>query len=116
MCSASKNFLKIVFEKLFELPKNLHVAESPVVVAAGALLKDTQTDTIIAQIAEIKAMKDADGNVSMPKEGEKIETIDSHEAKMLSNFFGFANTVVREIMIPRTEIFMINVQDNYHSK
>ena len=46
------------------------------------------------------------------KEGEKIETIDSHEAKMLSNFFGFANTVVREIMIPRTEIFMINVQDN----
>ena len=46
------------------------------------------------------------------KEGEQIETIDSHEAKMLSNFFGFANTVVREIMVPRTEIFMINVQDN----
>lgn len=44
------------------------------------------------------------------KEGEKIETIDSHEAKMLSNFFGFANTVVKEIMIPRTEIYMINVQ------
>jgi hypothetical protein len=46
------------------------------------------------------------------KEGEKIETIDSHEAKMLSNFFGFANTVVREIMVPRTEIFMISVEDN----
>ncbi len=46
------------------------------------------------------------------KEGEKIETIDSHEAKMLSNFFGFANTVVHEIMVPRTEIFMINVQSN----
>ncbi len=46
------------------------------------------------------------------KEGEKIETIDSHEAKMLSNFFGFANTVVREIMVPRTEIFMINVEDS----
>ena len=28
-----------------------------------------------AQIAEIKAMKDADGNVAMPKEGEKIETL-----------------------------------------
>lgn len=31
---------------------------------------------------------------------------------MLSNFFGFANTVVREIMVPRTEIFMISVEDN----
>lgn len=45
------------------------------------------------------------------KEGEKIETIDSHEAKMLSNFFGFANTVVKEIMVPRTEIFMINAEE-----
>ena len=46
------------------------------------------------------------------KEGEKLETIDSHEAKMLSNFFGFANTVVKEIMIPRTEISMISVEQN----
>lgn len=46
------------------------------------------------------------------KEGEKIETIDNHEAKMLSNFFGFANTVVKEIMVPRTEIFLINAEEN----
>lgn len=46
------------------------------------------------------------------KEGEKIETIDSHEAQMLQNFFSFANTVVREIMVPRTEIFMINVEED----
>lgn len=46
------------------------------------------------------------------KEGEKIETIDSHEAQMLTNFFSFANTVVREIMIPRTEIFLINSKEN----
>ena len=37
-------------------------------------------------------------------EGQKIEAIDSHEANMLSNFYSFANTVVKEIMIPRTEI------------
>ena len=49
------------------------------------------------------------------EEGEKIETIDSHEAKMLKNFFGFANTVVKEIMIPRTEIFMINVEENINT-
>ena len=46
------------------------------------------------------------------KEGEKIGTIDNHEATMLQNFFGFANTVVREIMVPRTEIFMVNVEEN----
>ena len=46
------------------------------------------------------------------KEGEKNEIIDNHEANMLQNFFGFANTVVKEIMVPRTEIFMINVESN----
>lgn len=49
------------------------------------------------------------------KEGEKIETIDNHEAKMLQNFFGFANTVVKEIMVPRTEIFMVNVDENINA-
>ncbi len=38
------------------------------------------------------------------KEGEKIGAIDNHEATMLSNFFSFANAVVKEIMVPRTEI------------
>ena len=37
-------------------------------------------------------------------EGKKIGAIDNHEAAMLSNFFSFANAVVKEIMIPRTEI------------
>ncbi len=46
------------------------------------------------------------------KEGEKIGAIDSHEANMLSNFFTFANTVVKEVMIPRTEIFFINANES----
>lgn len=41
------------------------------------------------------------------KEGKEIGAIDSHEAKMLSNFFSFANAVVKEIMIPRTEIVFV---------
>lgn len=45
------------------------------------------------------------------KEGEKIGAIDSHEANMLSNFFTFANTVVKEVMVPRTEIFFINANE-----
>jgi len=42
------------------------------------------------------------------KEGQSIGAIDNHEAKMLSNFFSFANTVVKEIMVPRTEIIFID--------
>lgn len=45
------------------------------------------------------------------KEGETIGAIDNHEGKMLSNFSSFANTVVREIMIPRTEINAINADE-----
>lgn len=41
-------------------------------------------------------------------EGESIGAIDSHEANMLSNFFSFANTVVKEVMIPRTEIIFVD--------
>ena len=44
-------------------------------------------------------------------EGEKIGAIDNHEATMLSNFFSFANTVVREIMVPRTEIVFVNCEN-----
>lgn len=47
-------------------------------------------------------------------EGEKIGAIDSHEAKMLSNFFSFANTVVKEIMVPRTEIIFIEANQTIY--
>jgi len=45
-------------------------------------------------------------------EGKRIGAIDNHEGKMLSNFFSFANTVVKEIMIPRTEIIFINSNES----
>ena len=48
-------------------------------------------------------------------EGKNIGTIDAHEATMLSNFFSFANTVVKEIMVPRTEIFLINSEENINT-
>lgn len=38
------------YSKLFSLPENLYAAGSPVVIAAGALLKDNQTGKVIAQI------------------------------------------------------------------
>ena len=47
-------------------------------------------------------------------EGQKIEAIDAHEANMLSNFYSFANTVVREVMVPRTEIVFADVNSSIY--
>jgi len=41
------------------------------------------------------------------EEGKTIEVLNSKEAKMLSKFFDFTNTVVYEIMIPRTDVKFI---------
>ena len=38
------------YSRLFTLPENLYAAGSPVVIAAGALLKDNQTGKVIAQL------------------------------------------------------------------
>ena len=38
------------FEKVYSLPDNLYSEGSPVIISAGALLKDTETGKIIAQI------------------------------------------------------------------
>lgn len=38
------------YARLFILPENLYAAGAPVVIAAGALLKDTQTDRVLAQL------------------------------------------------------------------
>lgn len=38
------------YTKLFHLPENLYMEGSPVIIAAGALLKDNQTGRVIAQL------------------------------------------------------------------
>ena len=38
------------YSRLFSLPNNLYVENAPVVISAGALLKDTQSNKIIAQL------------------------------------------------------------------
>ncbi len=46
------------------------------------------------------------------QEGEKIEVIDDKEANMLSNFYSFAQTVVKEIMVPRPKVVFADAEDN----
>jgi len=48
--------------------------------------------------------------VKLIEEGKKIELLTPKEAKMLSKFFDFTNTVVDEIMIPRTDVKFIDVE------
>ena len=38
------------YSKLFSLPENLYMEGSPVIIAAGALLKDNQTGRVVAQL------------------------------------------------------------------
>ena len=38
------------YARLFSLPENLYAAGAPVVIAAGALLKDNQTGKVLAQL------------------------------------------------------------------
>ena len=38
------------YTKVFDLPKNMYAENAPVVISAGALLKDNQTGTILAQL------------------------------------------------------------------
>ncbi|MBQ8886353.1 MAG: cation diffusion facilitator family transporter [Candidatus Gastranaerophilales bacterium] len=46
------------------------------------------------------------------EEGEKIEVFDDKEADMLSNFYSFSQTVVKEIMVPRPKVVFIDAEDN----
>ncbi len=48
-------------------------------------------------------------------EGIEVGAVDCNEAKMISNLSSFANTVVREIMIPRTDIVLVNTEENINN-
>ena len=38
------------YTRLFSLPENLYSTGAPVIIAAGALLKDNQTGNVLAQL------------------------------------------------------------------
>lgn len=72
------------FIRLYELQNNLYSAGSPVIVSAGALLKDTQTNNIIVQlkfhsvsVTPIKALKV--GIAAFDIAGKGIEGVDEYQ-------------------------------------
>lgn len=46
------------------------------------------------------------------QEGEKIDVFDDKEADMLSNFYSFSQTVVKEIMVPRPKVVFADAEDD----
>lgn len=52
-------------------------------------------------------------------DGRKTGVIDATEYKLIENIFNFTETTVREIMIPRTEVFALDIErsfdDNFRS-
>lgn len=49
------------------------------------------------------------------EEGEKIEVFDDKEADMLSNFYSFSQTVVKEIMVPRPKVVFVDAEENLNT-
>lgn len=77
------------FTKLYELQKNLYSEGSPIVVSAGALLKDTQTNNIIVQLkfhsvsaTAIKALKV--GVAAFDIAGKEIDGVSEYQYLDLS--------------------------------
>lgn len=46
------------------------------------------------------------------EEGQQIGVLKAHEANILSRFFAFTDTVVKEIMVPRTEVTFVDTNSD----
>lgn len=99
------------FEKLFSLSPNLYVDGSPVVLTAGALLKDTQTGSVITQLKflsvsnqKIIALKIAINAFDIS--GNLLNKVDEYQYLDLDirngDFFGENKAIVMPENITRT--------------
>lgn len=95
------------FEKLFTLPKNLYSEGAPVIVKAGALLKDTETGSVIVQLKYhsvstmlIKALKVAISAYDVT--GEEVEGVKDYQYLDLNIRNGEEFGANKAIMLPDT--------------
>ncbi len=95
------------FMKLYELKKNLFSEDSPVIVSAGALLKDTQTGNIIVQLkfhsvsaAPIKALKVDIAAFDIA--GKEVEGVDEYQYLDLNIQNGYEFGSNKAIVMPDT--------------
>lgn len=93
------------FIRLYELQNNLYSTGSPVIVSAGALLKDTQTNNIIVQlkfhsvcVTPIKALQA--GIAAFDIAGKEIEGVDEYQYLDLNIQNGYEFGSNKAIVMP----------------
>lgn len=93
------------FIRLYELQNSLYSVESPVIVSAGALLKDTQTNNMIVQLkfhsvsaTPIKALKV--GIAAFDIAGKEIEGVDEYQYLDLNIQNGYEFGSNKAIVMP----------------
>lgn len=69
-------------------------------------LKDADADSRLHSADELRMLVE---------ESERGGVIESEQSEMLDNVFSFGDTTVREVMVPRTEMTMVEVNATLHS-
>ena len=111
------------YSKLFSLPENLYTTGAPAVIAAGALLKDNQTGTVLAQLKlqniDSRTIKTATVQIfPMDTAGDGIDETTTYQYLDLNagrdDFFGqktaipLPNAATRSFSVIVTEIIFSN--------
>lgn len=104
------------FIRLYELQNNLYSTGSPVIVSAGALLKDTQTNNIIVQlkfhsvcVTPIKALQV--GIAAFDIAGKEIEGVDEYQYLDLNIQNGYEFGSNKAIVMPDVVTRSISVRN-----
>ena len=121
------------YKRLFALPENLHTEDAPVVIAAGALLKDNQTGRVLAQLklknvseetiksvkvsiqafgksgAEAKEIHYEYANISV-KSGDEFGS--KTPIEMNNNKILYYSAVITEVLFENGTAWKININDS----
>lgn len=98
------------FERLYELPQNLYVAGSPIVIASGVLLKDKETNSVLVQLKlhnvsgkRIKALKVSVSAYDIS--GKKLQGVEDYQYLDLSvqngQYFGAQKAIIMPEAVTR---------------
>ena len=123
---AMLTFVSIVLGELYpkriamNMKENLAVVTAPVIIFLGKIVSPfvwllSAATNLISRITPMN-FDDADEQMTRD-EIEYIltkseQTLDAEEIEMLQGIFNLDEMMAREVMVPRTDAFMVNIEDN----
>ena len=123
---AMLTFVSIVLGELYpkriamNMKENLAVVTAPVIIFLGKIVSPfvwllSATTNLISRITPMN-FDDADEQMTRD-EIEYIltkseQTLDAEEIEMLQGIFNLDEMMAREVMVPRTDAFMVNIEDD----